>query len=197
MVSLSRARRARWRLSCFATLPARAAPAEPVSAEPVSAYDARVEHAGRETRLVFVLNACVDTQAYVLDQPPRAIVDLPEVRFLIEPGRGDPAGGPHRKRRRATSAQGALSYRFGRLSPGKSRIIVDLPGPADVSASCAQKGGASELTLAIAPTDAQGFHAAARAGADRQARENRGRRRRAATRPRRSRRSRRTPARSR
>jgi len=167
---LAIARAARAVALALATLPATL----PARAETVSAYDVRVEHAGRDTRLVFILNACVGHQAYVLDQPPRAIVDLPEVRFLIDPGHGDPGGAPHRKRRHATSAQAdALSYRFGRLSAGKSRIIVDLPGPADVAVSCANKAGASELTLAITPTDAQGFRVGARAGAERQARESR------------------------
>ncbi|MBB4196557.1 N-acetylmuramoyl-L-alanine amidase [Rhodoblastus sphagnicola] len=161
--------------------------------DPVAAYEVRVETAdvagGRQTRLVFTLNACVAPQAYVLDQPARAVVDLPEVKFLIDPSHGDPARDAPRRRHHARGASHAsspapdpaLSYRFGRLSAGKSRIIVDLPGPSDFSASCVQdegqtkgqKDGVATLTLAIKPTDAAAFHAAAHAGADRQAQDAR------------------------
>jgi len=162
---------------------ARGEPSPPQDA--VVAYDVRVENAGRETRLIFTLNACVAHQAYVLDQPARAVADLPEVRFLIDPSQGaaankrvaasQPHGRAHARANREPQAAEppALSYRFGRLAPGKSRIVVDLPGPSEVSASCIQANGAAALTLAIKPTDAAAFRAAAHAGADRQAQEAR------------------------
>ena len=151
-----------------------AAESAPRAAEAPAAFDVRVENAEgagrRETRLVFTLNACVEHRVYVLDQPARAVADLPEVKFLIDPSHG----APKQSRRRAKSSSLSdrpLSYRFGRLSPGRSRIIVDLPGPFEVSASCAQKNGMSELILAIKPTDPAAFRAAARAGAEAQTRE--------------------------
>jgi N-acetylmuramoyl-L-alanine amidase len=149
-------------------------PAAPAGS--VAAVDVRVENAGRETRLVFTLNACVDHQTYVLDQPARAVVDLPEVAFLIDPSHGDRSHGGHSREknsRRAGKADAApLSYRFGRLSPGKSRIIVDLPAPAEFSASCAAaKAGVAELTLTMKPGEPAAFRAAARAGAEKQAQE--------------------------
>jgi len=150
-------------------------------AESPAAFDVRVETAenagARETRLIFSLNACVAHQAYVLDQPPRAVLDLPEVKFLIDPSHGDPASGKRKNRSIAkdrakdhpkTAPAQDLSYRFGRLSPGKSRIIVDLPGPAQLAAACAPRNGAGELTLTIRPAEAAAFRAAARAGADTQ-----------------------------
>ena len=77
--------------------------ASPARAEPPAAYDVRVESAesagGRETRLIFSLDACVAQQAYVLDQPPRAVLDLPEVKFLIDPSHGDPASETRTSRR--------------------------------------------------------------------------------------------------
>jgi len=161
---------------------ARGEPSPPPDA--VAAYDVRVENAGRETRLIFTLNACVAHQAYVLDQPARAVADLPEVRFLIDPSqgaatsKGAAASRPHGRAhahagREPAAAAPALSYRFGRLAPGKSRIVVDLPGPSEVSASCVPTKAAAELTLAIKPTDAAAFRAAAHAGADKQAQDAR------------------------
>jgi N-acetylmuramoyl-L-alanine amidase len=156
-------------------------PPEQLPANQVAAVSVRVESAGRETKLVFSLTACADFQAYVLDSPARAIVDLPEVNFLIDPAQdaAKPAARPahhrraHRQARPPGPAQSeikpALSYRFGRLSQGKSRIIVDLSEPAAFSVSCAARSGAGELTLQIAPTDPAAFRAAARAGAGKQA----------------------------
>ncbi|MCW2283142.1 N-acetylmuramoyl-L-alanine amidase [Rhodoblastus acidophilus] len=151
--------------------------ASPARAEPPAAFDVRVENpdgaGGRETRLIFSLDACVPSQAYVLDQPPRAVLDLPEVKFLIDPSHGDPASAKHKSRRAAKNAgkpaaPHELTYRFGRLSAGKSRIIVDLPGPAQFSAACAPKNAGGELTLVIKPAEPAAFHAAARAGAETQ-----------------------------
>ena len=52
------------------------------------AYSVRVEPGPHETRLVFTLNSCVAAESYVLDRPARAIVDLPEVNFQIDPSAG-------------------------------------------------------------------------------------------------------------
>ncbi len=129
---------------------------------------------GREARLIFALNACVQSDAYVLDNPPRAIVDLPEVNFQIDPREGlaKPRG---RRRGRAAGARTRLigSFRFGRLSAGKSRIVVDLSRPAEIrSVVCAptKTAGVFELKLTLAPESGAAFRAAARAGVAKEAR---------------------------
>ncbi|WP_294532468.1 N-acetylmuramoyl-L-alanine amidase [uncultured Rhodoblastus sp.] len=145
----------------------------PVSAPPPIARAVRLEPGPRETRLIFSLSACVAAQSYVLDRPARAIVDLSEVNFQIDPDAGLKA--PEKRRRhsrhRATDAAGLVaSYRFGRLAPGKSRIVVDLSGPAEmISSDCAPAAEAYELSLSLAPQAEAAFRTAARAGAEKQA----------------------------
>ena len=162
----------------------RAAPAPPI------AIAAQSEVRGHESRLTFTLQSCVPAEAYVLDSPARAIIDLPEVNFQIDPREGLAA--PESKLRHharpqdnksesqpppgaAASGSGSVSgllasYRFGKLAPGKSRIVADLTGPAAiVSVSCGPAPGASELTLVLAPASEAAFKAAARAGAEKQA----------------------------
>ncbi len=143
----------------------------------IVATSARSEPGEREAKLVFALSACVDFQAYVLDLPARAIVDLPEINFQIDAQQGRPTPAAPRRKSRAASKTTApppaeapgLSYRFGRLSPGKSRIVVDLAHPVALSVACAVKAGGGELTLSLKAVDEAGFRAAARAGAERQA----------------------------
>jgi N-acetylmuramoyl-L-alanine amidase len=122
----------------------RADPAPPI------AIAAQIEVRGHESRLTFTLQSCVPAEAYVLDSPARAIIDLPEVNFQIDPREGLAA--PETKPRRharpkhdkaepqpplGAAASGSApvsgllaSYRFGKLAPGKSRIVADLTGPA-------------------------------------------------------------------
>jgi N-acetylmuramoyl-L-alanine amidase len=171
------------------------APCADLCAQPAPpiAIAARSEVQGHESRLTFTLQSCVQAESYLLDNPNRAILDLPEVNFQIDPREGQPetAPKPHKHRHRASAkdrdaakstptkaepgpAGGSglvASYRFGRLAPGKSRVVVDLTGPASiVSTSCAPSPGAFELTLVLAPSAEASFKAAARAGAEKQAR---------------------------
>jgi N-acetylmuramoyl-L-alanine amidase len=146
---------------------------------PPAAIAAHSEVQGRETRLSFTLQSCVKTEAYLLGGPARAVIDLPEVNFRIDPAAGAPptkiiASVPEKGRHShapAPPTAGLIAlFRFGRLAPGKSRIVADLAGPAEiVSAGCAPIPGAAELTLVLAPATDSAFKAATRAGARRQA----------------------------
>jgi N-acetylmuramoyl-L-alanine amidase len=164
----------RMRLAVLALLAAAdgVAVAQPAPSVPV-AIEAHRESVGRETRLSFALSACVATDSYLLDSPARAIVDLGEVNFQIDPGVGLAPQAGHGRHARKPDETGLISsFRFGKLAPGKSRIVVDLSGPAEIiSASCVSKsdGGGADLTLALAPQPDAGFKNAARAGAEMQA----------------------------
>ncbi len=149
-----------------------AAPARAETA-PAVAISAQTEVHGRETRLSFTLQSCVKSDAYLLGEPARAVIDLPDVNFQIDPAVGQarpaPAGRRHAHAPSPPKAGLIASFRFGRLTPGKSRIVVDLAGPAEiVSAACAKAPGAAVLTLVLAPSSDSAFKAAARAGAQRQ-----------------------------
>jgi N-acetylmuramoyl-L-alanine amidase len=74
---------------------------------------------GDQTRVRFVadLTYAVSYNVYVLPEPFRVIVDLPEVGFQVPPDQG--AG-------RAGFIDG---FRYGLVDAGKSRIVLDATGP--------------------------------------------------------------------
>lgn len=162
-------------LAAAALTGARTQPAPPI------AIAAHAEVQGQQTRLTFTLQSCVAADAYLLDSPARAIVDLPEVNFQIDPHEGLPETATKFSHHRPKAKEvfdpppggpiaGLIaSFRFGRLAPGKSRIVVDLTGPAAiVSNGCAPIPGAAELTLVLAPATDSAFKTDARAGAGKQ-----------------------------
>ena len=141
--------------------------------------------------LTFDLSAAVTPTAFVLASPDRAIIDLPQVEFALpadlgrstdtdapgervkaglrgRPGQGDARGSTER----TGSASGpglVASYRFGLLAPGRSRIVIELGGPARiVSAAVRTVGGKVRLVIALARTDEAAFRAAAASGQPRQ-----------------------------
>ena len=111
--------------------------------------------------LSFDLSAPVTPTAYVLADPARVIVDLPETEISAAPTTAKPAS-----RHRRHAADLAASYRFGLFAPGRSRIVVDLSGPARlVSATILRVPGHPRLVVSLVRTDAASFRAAARAHA--------------------------------
>ncbi len=89
---------------------------------------------GDNNRVQFVadLSEKVDSTVFTLADPYRIVVDLPEVRFALPQLAG-------------TTGRGLISaFRYGLISPGKSRIVMDLTGPALI-----------DKTFVIAPTDGQ------------------------------------------
>jgi N-acetylmuramoyl-L-alanine amidase len=81
------------------------------------ARDARVGGDLSRTRFVADLSETVEFRAFLLSDPYRVIVDLPEVKFQMPGG----AGG---------KGKGLVSaFRYGLFAPGKSRIVIDVVGP--------------------------------------------------------------------
>jgi len=75
---------------------------------------------GPRTRIVIDSTGRYEFKARLLSSPPRLVVDMPEVLFRIRP---DPLGRP----------RGLVTgHRYGRLMPGRSRVVVDLARPARV-----------------------------------------------------------------
>jgi len=156
-------------------------PVTPSSGAPV-ADGVEVVSSGDVTRLVFDLTAPVAAQAYLLADPDRVIVDLPEVNFQIDPARGLPPtarGASMRKTARgAQPAIGALagsvaSFRFGLFASGKSRVVIDLAGPVRIQRVGNDPGGdgrGARLVIELARSDRASFLAeAARSGRERAA----------------------------
>src|SRR6185437_1015833 len=106
--------------------------------------------------------------AFVLTQPDRVVVDLPEVAFRIDPEAGN-AAPVHRRGRRAhvhtTSFSGLIrSFRFGLFAAGKSRIVINVAGPVRIIRAAAEPAagdGKTKLVIELAKTDKASFEAAA------------------------------------
>lgn len=116
----------------------------------------RLDESREGVTLTFDLTAPVTPSVFVLADPDRAILDLPQVDFKIDEAVGHPAG-------RRPPGGIVQSFRFGLLSPGRSRIVVDLAAPARVKADPARKvGDHYELAIRLERTDRASFRSAAR-----------------------------------
>ncbi|HTV33180.1 MAG TPA: AMIN domain-containing protein, partial [Methylocella sp.] len=107
------------------------------------ATSVQIEEA-EESRLIFSLSAPVEATAFVLADPDRVIVDLPQTDFRINPEIG-------KKRHLSQTKTGIIAgFRFGQLALGKARIVIDLRSPAKIlRASCekGERGGQTRLII--------------------------------------------------
>jgi N-acetylmuramoyl-L-alanine amidase len=104
-------------VAVFAAL-ANQAPGKALAADP-SIDDVRIASHGRITRVVIDLSDQVNYHHIALGQPPRLAIDLPEVDWTL----GDDA----------SKAIGLIKgFRFGRPSPGVSRIVLDIARPFEI-----------------------------------------------------------------
>ena len=119
----------------------------------------RLEGGPDAATLTFDLSHPVETTAFVLADPDRIIVDMPQVDFAMssDAGKAPPPG------RRSKAKAGLVeSYRFGLLSPGRSRVVVNLRGPARiVRAGVERAAGRSRLVVELARSDRASFRLAA------------------------------------
>ncbi len=138
-------------------LRADAAPVQPELGGRPAASAARIKQSGDRAKLIFELSAPLDATAFVLANPDRVIVDLPQTDFALDPASGEAADPPHRK------AGLIVSFRFGQLAPGKSRIVIDLGAPALILRAACDKldsDGHAPLVIELIKTDRRSFQAA-------------------------------------
>lgn len=140
---------------CAAVIPARAQsgpvgqvpPAVVGSGFPI-ATDARVAGDSRQTRFVLDLDRTVPFRTFLLSEPYRVVVDLPQVSFHLPTGAG-------------TSGRGLVkAFRYGMVMPGGSRIVFDLTGPARIANSTvldAANGQPPRLVLELEEVDEATF----------------------------------------
>jgi len=123
------------------------------------------------TRFVLDISEPVTPKAFVMADPKRVILDIPETIFQLDPAIGQPKAGARPGSGRMKKAgdgvvpEGAVaSFRFGRLAPGKSRIVIDLAEPALIvrAISEADADGANRLILELARSDMAAFNQAAK-----------------------------------
>jgi len=89
------------------------------------AVAAHIAESDGAAKLTFDLSAPVEGRAFAMADPDRIVIDVPEVNFQIDPAIGRAAQG-------RALGQVIKSFRFGLLGPGKSRIVIDLTGPARI-----------------------------------------------------------------
>jgi len=83
--------------------------------------DVRIAVNGADTRVVFDLDSAVNVNVFFLSDPYRVVIDLPEVGWRLPP-------------RPLPKRTGLFQrMRYGLFSPGKSRVVLDLSGPAALS----------------------------------------------------------------
>ena len=127
-------------------------------AQPIVAITgARVEGTADAARLTFDLSGSLEAKAFVMADPGRVVVDLPQVDFALDAKAGRAPTGRHARKTLIGS------FRFGLLAPGRSRIVIDLAGPARIGATEVKTvEGRATLIVALSRTDRAAFLAAAR-----------------------------------
>jgi N-acetylmuramoyl-L-alanine amidase len=122
---------------------------------------AGLEQGADQATLTFELSEPVQATAFVLADPDRVIVDLPQIDFALDPEIGKPANLERRKNGLVAS------FRYGQLEPGRSRIVIDLAAPAKVQRTgCENKAGGdgkTRLVVELSRTDKASFRSAVQA----------------------------------
>lgn len=123
------------------------------AAAAVVARDARVVGDGARTRFVMDLSGATTFSVFPLDDPDRIVVDLAGVGFSLPDGAGK-------------DGKGLVSaFRFGQISAGKSRVVLDVTEPVSVDKSFvlpAADGQPAKLVVDLVPTSRESFAAAVR-----------------------------------
>jgi N-acetylmuramoyl-L-alanine amidase len=118
-----------------------------VSSYPI-ASDARLAGDAKQTRFILDLDKAIQFRAFVLADPYRVIVDLPQVSFQLPAGVG-------------VAGRGLVkAFRYGLVMPGGSRIVFDLTGPAKIAKSYvleAANGQPPRLVLEFEEVDRTAF----------------------------------------
>lgn len=138
--------------------PARAGEAQ--AATTAIAVGWSLDHDALTTRLSFDVSRPAEVQARLLEAPDRIVVDLPQVAFQID----GVAGGGGKPR----TAGLVRSFRFGLFAPGRSRVVIDLAGPATITrlgSTTIAGGDPSRLTIELASATRDTFHKAVQAAA--------------------------------
>ena len=111
---------------------------------------------GDESRSRFVADLTDDAKAnvFTLADPYRVIVDMSEVSFRLDESAG-------------TEGRGLFAaFRYGSISPGRSRIVLDVSGPVRVDKFFVlppKDGQPARMVIDIVPTEREAFLEASRA----------------------------------
>ncbi len=129
-------------------LPASAADPGGSSARPV-VVGAKLEPTNSGTRLILISSQPLSATPFALEKPDRLVLDLPEVNFQLPAHMGESGTGL------------VKSFRFGLFGFGRSRIVIDLTGPAHVVSvvnTPLLKDLGATVTIEIERLDREAFH---------------------------------------
>ena len=119
--------------------------------------DARVVGDASRVRFVADLSAPVAIAVFGLADPYRIVIDLPEVHFVLPEGIGE-------------TGRGLVSaFRYGLISAGKSRVVIDVTGPVAIDKQFVvppANGQPARLVIDLVPTTRDKFLADAKAYRD-------------------------------
>jgi N-acetylmuramoyl-L-alanine amidase len=121
------------------------------AADPPIALSAQLTGDDTRTRFTAELSYPVSYSVYVLSNPYRVLIDLPEVNFQFPDGLG-------------TDSLGLIAaYRYGAIEAGRSRIVIETEGPALIERSFivkAKRGKSARIVVDLVKTDEVGFRKA-------------------------------------
>ena len=111
-------------------------------------FAARIESNSKKTRFTADLNFAIGYNVYVLTNPYRVIIDIPDAVFNLSPGSG-------------TRGKGLISgFRFGQLDDNRSRIVINVKGPVLIQNSYAVRAKSTRparLIVDLVATDSATF----------------------------------------
>jgi N-acetylmuramoyl-L-alanine amidase len=116
----------------------------------VTATGARVAGDESRTRFVADVTQSVSFTVYVLPDPYRVMIDLPDVSFDLPPGSGQKTRGLIKE------------YRYGQVDQGRARIVLDAKGPVLIEKSFIvppQAGQPARIVVDLVPTTGDTFAA--------------------------------------
>ena len=112
------------------------------------ASDVRLGGDAKQTRFVVDVSRRIGINAFILADPYRVVIDLPQVAFRL----------PHKA---SEQGRGLIkAFRYGLVMAGGSRIVLDLAGPARIEKAFsldAAEGQPARLVLDLATTDRESF----------------------------------------
>jgi N-acetylmuramoyl-L-alanine amidase len=125
-----------------------AAPSEGAAENLVVANDVRLGGDDNQIRFVVDLSRKIDIRAFMLANPYRVIIDMPQVNFQFPPKAGEQGHGL------------VKAFRYGLALPGASRMVLDLSAPARVEKAFvlpAAEGQPARLVLDLLKVDRETF----------------------------------------
>ncbi len=141
-------------LACAASGPSRAAEVDSSTGAAAVMLGARIVGDDLRVRFVADLSRKVDSTVFTLADPYRIVVDMPQVDFALPELAG-------------SSGRGLIkAFRYGMIQPGRSRIVIDLTGPATIDKTFTvdpSDGQPARLVIDAVPATRDEFIAATRA----------------------------------